>query len=81
MKKNKDRNCWFCGKKIGDCEEDAEYTFEYDSYFHLQCLEDAVSAIMPSTKREYGNRETMIIANEMNEKGYDLEIGEEVEEY
>lgn len=81
MKKNKDRDCWFCGKKIGDCEQDVEYTFEFDSYFHLPCLEDMASAIMPSTKREYGNRETMLIVNEMNEKGYDIEIGEESEEY
>jgi hypothetical protein len=78
--KNKVIYCYFCGNKITDCEEDVEYTFEMKSYFHLSCLEDATKNIMPSTKGEYGNRETILIMNEMNEKGYEIEIGEESEE-
>ena len=77
---NNKYTCWFCGKEVTDCEEGVEFTYEFDSFFCLDCLTEACSQIMPSEKNDYTNAETIMIMKEMNEKGYEFEIAEENED-
>lgn len=77
MSKKQTYECWFCGKELNDSEEGVEFTWEFDSYLHLDCLTDFCGSIMPSEVDDYANAEAILIMNEMNEKGYDIQIGEE----
>ena len=61
--------CWFCGKEIEDKENGIEFSWEFDTFFHIHCLENACE-----NHEEY-DEELPLIVEEMNEKGYDFDLG------
>ena len=69
--------CWFCGEEVDDYEEGVEFSWVFEYFLHLPCLENACYSIMPSEVNYFSNRETILIMEEMNEKGYEFKIGDE----
>jgi len=58
--------CFFCQREVKVGGGDTEFSYEVDSYLHLSCLEKAFN------NDEDFDSDIMLIANEMNEKGYEL---------
>ncbi len=67
--RNNSGECYLCGENCHKDDEDVEFSWDQDSYVHLNCVEKFLQ------DEDYDNHQGLIvIAKEMNELGYEFDV-------